>query len=72
MTTNFSISNLPAKYAAKVHEIAIRNGMSDEEVVGELMHTFLDLAENSQDEDDSGIARRLRGALREKFGIGSD
>jgi len=72
MTTNFSISSLPAKYQAKVHEIAVRKGMSDEEVVGELMHTFLDLAENYQDEDDSGIARRLRGALREKFGIGSD
>jgi hypothetical protein len=72
MTANFSISNLPAKYQAKVHEIAVRKGKTDEEVVVELMHTFLDLAENSQDEDDAYIARRLRSELREKFGIGSD
>ncbi len=72
MTANFSISDLPDKYAAKVHEIAVRKGMTDEEVVVELMHTILDLAENYQDEEDSCIARRLRAALSEKFGIGSD
>ena len=43
MTANFSISNLPAEYAAKVHEIAVRKGMSDEEVVLELMHTFFEM-----------------------------
>lgn len=72
MTKKFSLSDLPAKYAAKVHEIAVRKGMSDEDVVVELMHTFFDLAENYQDEDDSSIARRLRSTLRENFGIGSD
>jgi hypothetical protein len=72
MTANFSISNLPAKYAAKVHEIAVRKGMSDEEVVVELMHTFFEMADGPQEEDDSSLARRLRCALRERFDIGPE
>ena len=72
MTANFSISSLPAKYQAKVHEIAVRKGMSDEEVVVELMQTFFELVDSPQEENDSSLARRLRSALREKFDIGPE
>lgn len=72
MTANFSVPELPDKYAAKIEEIALRKGMSKEEVVAEMMQLLLDLADNYPDEDESSIARRLRSALWEKFGIGPD
>lgn len=72
MTANFSVPDLPDKYAAKIHEIALKKGTSDQEVVAEMMELLLDLGENFPDEDDSSVARRLRSALREKFGIGTD
>jgi len=72
MTANFSVPDLPDKYAAKIEEIALQKGMTKEEVVAEMMQLLLDLAENYPEENDSSIARRLRSALREKFGIGPD
>jgi hypothetical protein len=72
MTAEFPRHNLPDEYVAKIHEIAVRNGMSDEDVVAEMMQLLLDLAYNYPNEDESCIARRLRSALREKFGIGPE
>ncbi len=72
MSIDLPFPDLPDKYAAKVHEIALQKGMSDEEVVAEMMQLLLDLAYNYPDEDESCIARRLRSSLREKFGIGPD
>jgi hypothetical protein len=69
MTAEFPIPEFPEKYAAKIHEIALKKDMSDEEVVIELMSTFFEVVDDAQEEDDSSFARRLRGALREKFGI---
>jgi hypothetical protein len=71
MPTNFSLSDLPAKYAAKVREIALKKGMSEEEVVVALMSTFFDLVD-VDGEDEASLIRRWRAAMSEKFGIGSD
>jgi len=70
MTADFSVPDLPDRYAAKIEEIALLKGMTKEEVVAEMMELLLDLGENYPAEDDACIARRLRCALREKFGIG--
>jgi hypothetical protein len=72
MPTDFPIPEFPEKYAAKIHEIAVRKGMSDEEVVMELLQTFFELVDSPRGEDDSRLAHRLRSALSEKFGIASD
>jgi hypothetical protein len=63
---------LPEKYAAKVREIALKTGMSEDEVVLELMKTFLEVVDDPQEADDITITRRLRFAMRKKFGINSD
>jgi hypothetical protein len=70
MTADFSVPELPDRYAAKIEEIALRKGLTKEEVVAEMTELVLDLAENYPNEDDACTARRLRSALREKFGIG--
>jgi hypothetical protein len=72
MTADFSLPELPDKYAAKIEKIALQKGISQEEVIAEITQLVLDLGENYPDEDDSRIARRLRTALREKFGIGPE
>jgi hypothetical protein len=68
MPTDFPIPEFPEKYAAKIHEIAVKNGISDEEVVVELLNTFFEVVDRPQEEDDSDVMRRLRCAFREKFG----
>ena len=71
MPPDFSMPELPEKYAAKIREIALKKGMSEEEVVIELMQTFFEVVENPEAADDITITRRLRFAMREKFGIDS-
>jgi len=70
MSADFSVPGLPDRYAAKIEEIALRQGMTKEEVIAEMTELLLDLGENYPGEDDASIARRLRSALLEKFGIG--
>lgn len=71
MPTNFSLSDLPEKYATKVREIALKKGMSEDEVIVELMSTFFDLVDCTE-VDDAVLMQRWRAALSQKFGIGTE
>jgi len=71
MAIDISLTDLPDKYAAKLQDIAARKGMSEDEVVAEIMKMVLDLAENHPDKNDDFILRQLRCTLAEKFGSDS-
>lgn len=69
MTVDLSKIEFPDKIKARIRQIAVTTGSSEDEVVHDLLRAFFELIDDFEKEDDSNYARRVRQVLLEKLGI---
>ncbi len=68
MPSEFPSSELPDEVAAKIHEMALRSGSSDEDTLQHVLHLFMEMVDNPRNESDDCLIKRVRDELRRKYG----
>jgi hypothetical protein len=66
MTSDFSKTKFPRELASRIHEIAVKTGCSDDEVVAFLVGRFFELVDDPDETDVPGLVKKVRKALRNK------
>ncbi len=65
MTKDLSKIEFPDEIKTRIHEVAIKIGCSDEEVVAHLMRSFFELVDDSEITDVPCFVQKVRKALEE-------
>jgi hypothetical protein len=71
MSTDLPLPELPEELTAKIHEIALRTGRSEEEIIADVLRLFVEMVDNPRNESDTCLVQRIREELRRKFGSDS-
>ena len=64
MPTDLPLPELPEELTAKIHEIALRTGRSDEEIIADVLRLFVETVDNPRNESDACLVQRIRSKLR--------
>jgi hypothetical protein len=72
MSIDLPLPELPEELAAKIHEIALKKGVADEEIIADLLRTFMEMVDNPRKESDISLTKRIRLELHQKYGIGPE